>query len=352
MRVLLGANVIESRGGGIASYIRRLAVGLERLGAKVDVLWGRPTPAWMPGPAATLRFAYELAASASRGEYDVVAAQGGEGVLLTAGGPGRVVTSHGDERQAWEARLVYAPIPVRQRFVTPFASVPLFARSLRRADVVIALHEAEAERFRAERDQEPGTVHVVPNGCGPLHADPAPQPGRIAFVGNWLPRKGSLIIPDIFRIVRSAIPTASLSLAGPDATVLSRFDADDRRHVSTFGFVDRHETERLLRASDVLLMPSYFEGMPLAVLEAMSFGVPTVGFDIQGTVAAAGQSGLFAASGDVDGCAAAVVRVIADRMLRRRLSQIAFTRASQLTWAATAERTLAAYEHAARLSRP
>jgi glycosyltransferase involved in cell wall biosynthesis len=351
MRVLLGASVSEGTRGGVATYIRRVAEGVEKLGATVDVLWGEPTTRWMPGPAATLRLAHELASTAASSGYDVVAAQGGQGALLKPGGPGRVVTSHGDDREAWKARLAYAPIPVRQRFVTPLARLPLYHRAITRADVVIALHHGEAARFRTERRQEPDTVHVVPNGCGPVHADAMPVPGHIVFVGDWLPRKGSLIIPEILRAARSANPAVSLSLVGPHPTVTHQFDQHDREHVDAIGFVERSRTEAVLATSDALLMPSYFEGMPLSVLEAMSFGLPTVGFDIPGTTAAAGQAGVFVPTGDVLACAEALVRVTGDRNLRRQLSAEAFARSQRLTWAATAESTLAAYEHAAAASR-
>jgi glycosyltransferase involved in cell wall biosynthesis len=351
MRVLLGANITEAQGGGVATYVRQTASGVEKLGATVDVFWGKPASRGFPGPAATLRFAYKVAAAATSGGYDVVAAQGAEGALLTGAGPGRVVISHGDEGDAWRARLAYAPIRARERIVTPYAAVPLYRRAIKSADVVIALHEGEAMQFRAERRQGPNTVHVIPNGCGLLHDDAVPLPGRIAFVGNWLPRKGSLVVPAIFRAVRNVMPDVTLNLVGPGSAVLAEFDHDDRGRVRCLGFVEPSETELVLRSTDVLLMPSYFEGMPLAVLEALCFGVPTVGFGIAGTVAAAGKAGVFVAPGDVDGCANALARVIGDRMLRRRLSEEAFRRSQQFTWAATAERTLAAYEHAARQAR-
>jgi glycosyltransferase involved in cell wall biosynthesis len=349
VKVLLGANVAPS--GGVATHILRVAEGVEKLGANVDVLWGTPTRRWVPGPAAGLRFSQALARAAASGQYDIVAAQGGEGALLAPGGPGRVVTSHGDPRDGWKALLVYAPVPRRERFVTPYVGLPLFRRSIRRADVVVALHEREAVKFRAERRQDPSTVHIVPNGCGALHAAAEAVPGNIVFLGNWLPRKGSYIIPEIFRLVRQANPNASLTLVGADPSAEAQFREEDRIHVRALGFVDPSEAERVLRSSDVLLLPSFIEGMPLAVLEAMSFGVPTVGFDIAGTAAAAGRAGVLVAPGDVDGCAQALVRVTGDRRLRRQLSREAFARAQRLTWAATAERTLEAYVHAARISK-
>jgi glycosyltransferase involved in cell wall biosynthesis len=348
MKVLIGANVSAFKGGGIATHVRQVAAGVERLGATVDVLWGRPAPAWMPGPVATARFAHELASAVAAGDYDVVAAQGGEGALLKPGRAARVVTSHGDDRDAWRARLTYAPILMRQRVVTPYGTVPLFRRAVRRADVVIALHEAEADAFRRERCQDASSVHVVPNGCGPPHRDAAPRPGHIVFLGDWLPRKGSLVLPEIFRAVRRERPEASLSLVGADVGVAAQFYSDDRAHVRALGFVEHQETERALASSDALLMPSYHEGMPLAVLEAISFGLPIVGFDVAGTAAAAGRAGLLVQAGDAASCAAALVRVIADRALRRQLSEEAFARCQQLTWAVTAQKTLVAYNDARR----
>jgi len=122
-------------------------------------------------------------------------------------------------------------------------------------------------------------------------------------------------------------------------------------HVRALGFVDAQQAESVLLSADVLLLPSVAEGMPLAVLEELSFGVPTVGVVIAVTAAAAGKAGVLVEPHDVSGCAQAPVRVIGDRRLRGQLSPEAFARVQRRTWAATAEGTLAAYEHAARVFR-
>jgi glycosyltransferase involved in cell wall biosynthesis len=154
----------------------------------------------------------------------------------------------------------------------------------------------------------------------------------------------------ILRAVRETRRHASLTLVGPGTSAETEFSEEDIPFVRALGFVDSGEAERTLRSADVLLMPSLIEGMPLAVLEALAFGIPIVGFDIEGTAAAAGDAGVLVAPGDVNGCANALAEVISDRAVRRRLSEKAFARARRLTWSATAEGTLAAYEHAARIA--
>lgn len=78
-----------------------------------------------------------------------------------------------------------------------------------------------------------------------------------------------------------------------------------------------------LRALDAYVLPSLWEGLPLAVLEAMAAGLPVVATDSGGTreAVAAGETGLLCPVGDVEALAAAVRRLAADGGLRARLGR-------------------------------
>jgi glycosyltransferase involved in cell wall biosynthesis len=84
-----------------------------------------------------------------------------------------------------------------------------------------------------------------------------------------------------------------------------------------------------LHASDVILLPSIWEGCPRVLLEAHAAGLPSVGSDICGIreVIVANETGLVAKMRDAAGFADALATLAEDRLLRERMGQAARRRA-------------------------
>jgi glycosyltransferase involved in cell wall biosynthesis len=97
--------------------------------------------------------------------------------------------------------------------------------------------------------------------------------------------------------------------------------------VRPLGF--RDDPDRLLRAADLLVMPSSREGLSLAVLEAMAHGLPPVVSDGPGNPDAVGDAGVVFPVGDVGALEQALARLTADHEERRRLGKAARVRAEQ-----------------------
>ena len=79
--------------------------------------------------------------------------------------------------------------------------------------------------------------------------------------------------------------------------------------------------EQIYRATDILVLCSHSEGLPFAILEAMSHGKAVIATDIKeiGGVVINGSTGLLVPPGNVDALAGAIVRLIEDPLLRKRL---------------------------------
>jgi glycosyltransferase involved in cell wall biosynthesis len=345
MRVLIGANVPGASGGGIRSHVLAIADYLEDLGVEVELVWALPKAQWARGALTHVRFGRHLDRIARSGRFDVVHSHGADAAMLSPQGPVRVVTSHGDEAEGFRVRLASERVPIKSRVLAPLTRLPLWRRAFRRAEAAIALHDEDAAKLRSYRAAPPETVYVIPNGCGPVRAA-TPEPGHVVFLGNWLERKGAHLTPRIFRAIRTRAPYARLTLIGPPTESTLAFALDDRPSVATRGFVDEAEVQTTLATADVLLLPSFFEGMPLAALECLAFGVPTVGFGIPGTAAAVGDSGVLTPVGDADRLGFAVADLIGDRDRREALADRARKRAAELSWAKVAGLTLDVYETA------
>jgi len=95
------------------------------------------------------------------------------------------------------------------------------------------------------------------------------------------------------------------------------------RWVRVLGEVDRERVTALLHAADVFLLPSWMEGMPISVLEAMRAGIPIIATDVGAIpdMIEDGESGLLIKPREPKQIADAVIRLAEDEVLRRALAE-------------------------------
>lgn len=109
----------------------------------------------------------------------------------------------------------------------------------------------------------------------------------------------------------------------------------------------RQDVPALLASADAFVLPSRFEGTPLALLEAMATGKPVVASAIPGTdeLVADGDTGLLVRAGDPDALADGLRRIVAEPVLRERLGASARRQAETACSAAVStERVAAVYD--------
>ena len=127
----------------------------------------------------------------------------------------------------------------------------------------------------------------------------------------------------------------SLRAAAEGAGLGGRF-----QHLGT-----RTDIVRLMAGADVFVLPSHQEGLPVALMEAMSAGLPVVVTAVGGVpdIVSDGVQGLVVAPGRPDLLAAAVARLAADPSLRARLGEAAQLRSRDFDVARAVETIEAAY---------
>jgi glycosyltransferase involved in cell wall biosynthesis len=201
--------------------------------------------------------------------------------------------------------------------------------ALRRATRVAVMSKTMADRV--ERYGISGArIRVVYNACLPTPtvsrglASESHRP-TVAVVGRLSPEKGIDIALAVHARVRHRVPSVVLAIAGegPERPALERL-AQELGVASTVEWLGyRDDVGEIYDRADVLLLPSWSEGMPNVCLEAMGSGIPVVASAVGGVpeLVTHGWSGFLAPAGDVEALAAVTARLLENAALRRECGQ-------------------------------
>ncbi len=111
---------------------------------------------------------------------------------------------------------------------------------------------------------------------------------EILFLGELGRRKGCYDIPEVIEDVVKDIPDVKFILAGAgsaqEETAIKQLIKEKgiEQNVEFPGWVRGNQKDKLLRESDVFFLPSYNEGMPMSILDAMGYGLPIVSTTVGG----------------------------------------------------------------------
>jgi glycosyltransferase involved in cell wall biosynthesis len=176
---------------------------------------------------------------------------------------------------------------------------------------------------------------VIYNGADPMVPDAlVPPPGldaaprpRTVMVGRLAPAKNPGSLLEAFR----ALTGGSLIFVG-SGPLRPRLEESVRRHglggrVLFLGW--RDDVVAILRAADIFALPSRWEGLPFAVIEAMMAELPVVATGVGGVpeLVDEGRTGLLVPTESPGALAQALRRVAEDPSLRRRMGQAGRARA-------------------------
>lgn len=234
--------------------------------------------------------------------------------------------------------------------------------ALRQADVVVALTDGWAEAIAGWIPES--RVRVVPNtpDLVPLPREPAPPQAAptIAFLGHLDRDKGLFELLDAVALLRDGGTTVELVLAGVghDEEALRRHAVRlglRPPHVVFPGWLAPEEKARLLARASCFVLPSYDEGLPLALLESLASGTPVVASAVGGVpdVVRDGVEALLVPARDAHALAEAIQHVVADPELAARLGEAGRARAAaEFGVDAVAGRMGEVYEEALGHARP
>ncbi|MDE4175515.1 glycosyltransferase [Phaeobacter sp. PT47_59] len=173
-------------------------------------------------------------------------------------------------------------------------------------------------------------IKVVHCGIEPARfADPAPLPEgglRLVAIGRFVEQKGQMVLIRAMARIVAALPDVHLTLIG-DGEMRADLEGEIRRaglqnHVTLTGWLDEAGVRAELAASHLLVMPSFAEGLPMVVMEAMAAARPVLATYVAGTpeLVLQEETGWMVPAGDAEALAAAVAEIA--KLPRERLSEM------------------------------
>ena len=215
--------------------------------------------------------------------------------------------------------------------------------NLRWMDHIVCVSEGQAAKVR-HAGADPAHVAVIHNAIDParfadqdlrclawLH-DQFPQPRRliVASAGRLSPEKGFEVLVDAAALVAARDPSLGFIHFGdgPGRAGIARQIADRGLQERFVLAGHREDLDRYFPFFDLLVLPSYTEGLPNVVLEAFAARVPVVATAVGGTpeVVEDGISGFLSAPGDPDALAQGILHVLANEGRRIAMGERGYQR--------------------------
>ena len=196
-----------------------------------------------------------------------------------------------------------------------------------RADFTVCI--SHFTRSQAMLFSDPGdwpSLRIVHCGVQPERytAPPAPAKDRLKllFVGRLTAIKGLRVLIDALERARAVNPAIDLTLIG-DGEDRAWVEAEATRlgGVTSLGFRSQSEVAAALADHDALVLPSFAEGVPVVLMEAMASGRPVIATRVGGVseLVEDNASGLLVAPGDAQALSHAILRLATDAGLRMRM---------------------------------
>jgi glycosyltransferase involved in cell wall biosynthesis len=214
--------------------------------------------------------------------------------------------------------------------------------TFQRADHVVVLGHVW-ESFVVDQLRVPsGRVTVLynaapgPSQLAPRDAESAREDVRLLFLGQLGARKGVPELLCALARLRDLPVHWSITMAG-DGDGGARALASELgilERITFAGWLDSVQVHDLLKSSDILILPSHAEGLPMAIIEAFALGVAVIASSVGAIpeIVMDRETGLLVPAGDLDALEEAIKTLCLDTVLRDTVA-----RTGRKTWESSFE---------------
>ncbi|WP_298976336.1 glycosyltransferase [uncultured Roseobacter sp.] len=168
------------------------------------------------------------------------------------------------------------------------------------------------------------TPALYEEAAGPALPPREPDEIRLLFVGRLAPVKGLRVLLAALAEL-SDLPNLRLVLVGdgPDRARLEAAAAPLGDRVTFTGYLSQTEVAQALQACDIFVLPSFAEGVPVVLMEALASEKPVIATQVAGVgeLVEEGKSGFLVPPGDADTLADRIRTLVGDPELRAAMGQ-------------------------------
>ncbi|AQY49737.1 glycosytransferase [Listeria weihenstephanensis FSL R9-0317] len=196
---------------------------------------------------------------------------------------------------------------------------------LNKPNQVVALSE-EWATFYKQLTKVP--VTVIENAVKmPVNSSYNSQAKNIVAFGRLGERKGSYDILKIAKNIENKFPNVRFCLYGDGDTaeIAAQIKEKTIGNVVLGGWVKDAQKEKIMQDAVLHALPSYHEGLPMAILETMSYGIPNISTNVGGIpqVIKDNENGLLIEAGDTEQLESKIIGFLANESQREKLSNAA-----------------------------
>lgn len=197
------------------------------------------------------------------------------------------------------------------------------------ADKVIALSE-DWKEFLAEYICDEQKIVVVYNAVKIPEAYSKDYTNRkMLFLGILGQRKGTYDLIEVLPDILNTYPDSHIYFGGDGEREQAErlcMEKEIADHVTFLGWVRGTEKEKLLKECSIYVLPTYHEGMPMSILEAMSYGMAVISTYVGGIphIITDGENGLLCEAGDKAALQEKLLKLLEGENLRERLGRNAY----------------------------
>jgi glycosyltransferase involved in cell wall biosynthesis len=359
MRVLMATFSPRRREGGASAVLMELGRYLERYGHQIDILYADDVP---KGPIFPRRFeelyfslgvARHILRNSNR--YDVVNLRAPTGLFYglfrrftrRSQGPPYVAELDGlEERRAHVLRQEHRKkrawdYSLKNRLWHRLYHLPRFRLAVRTADRTVCATREIWNHVQLAYGLSSERVTYMPHAVDARFMRkreylPISSP-RLLYVGTWLPQRGIRYIAEAMSSLLQSLPGIRLTVAGcllSPEEIRATFPVNVRNSIDVIPFVPSEDMPELYARHDIFVFPSFFEALPLVLLEAMAGGMPVIAGESSGMVDAIrdGWNGLLVPPGNTSAVIRAVMQLAESQELRCKLGRAAQETASWFNW--------------------
>lgn len=170
-------------------------------------------------------------------------------------------------------------------------------------------------------------VHVIPNPLNPIDVEILSKKNQIVTLGRLSPEKGHIVLIRAFSRVKNKDWTLHFIGDGPERAVLEKEASDLGLYSRVIFHGHLKDFKNILGESDIFVLPSFYEGFPNALIEAMSVPLPCISSNCvagPSDIISAGINGILVEPGNFESLANALNLLIENPAMRMKFANEAY----------------------------